>query len=82
MRLDLHTARPSAPSCLLPRGSRPTGEPTPARRSGARTKPGGGALRRTRTHHDPPMTTGRAEGGFRSAGPPGGAVHGPPLIPP
>ena len=29
------------------------------------------------------MTTahsGRAEGGFRSAGPPGGAVHGPPLI--
>ena len=31
------------------------------------------------------MTTahsGRAEGGFRSAGAPGGAVHGPPLIPP
>ena len=27
MRLDLHTARPSAPSRLLPRGSRPTGEP-------------------------------------------------------
>ena len=49
MRLDLHTARPSAPSCLLPRGSRPTGEPTPARRSGAQTKPGGGARRRTRT---------------------------------
>ena len=49
MRLDLHTARPSAPSRLLPRGSRPTGEPTPARQSGARTKPGGGAGRRTRT---------------------------------
>ena len=35
--------------------------------------------------HDPPVTTahsGRAEGGFRSAGPPGGAVHGPPLTPP
>ena len=38
-----------------------------------------------RAPHDPPMTTahsGRAEGGFRSAGTPGGAVHGPPLIPP
>ena len=35
--------------------------------------------------HDPPVTTahsGRAEGGFRSAGPPGGAVHGRPLTPP
>ena len=34
---------------------------------------------------DPPITTahsGRAEGGFRSAGAPGGAVHGTPLIPP
>ena len=33
----------------------------------------------------PPMTiahSGRAEGGFRSAGAPGGAVHRPPLIPP
>ena len=49
MRLDLHTARPSAPSRLLPQGSWPTGEPTPARRSGARTKPGGGTRRRTRT---------------------------------
>ena len=32
----------------------------------------------------PPMTiahSGRAEGGFRSEGAPGGAVHGPPLIP-
>ena len=26
--------------------------------------------------------SGRAEGGFRSAGAPGGAVHGPPLTPP
>ena len=49
VRLDLHTARPSAPSRLLPRGAPPTGEPTPARRSNARTKPGGGARRRTRT---------------------------------
>ena len=38
MRLDLHTARPSAPSRLLPLGSRPTGESTPARRSSTRTK--------------------------------------------
>ena len=38
-----------------------------------------------RAPHDPPMTTarsGKAERGFRSAGAPGGAVHGPPLIPP
>ena len=49
MRLDLHTARPSAPSRLLLRGSRPTGKPTPARRNNARTKLGGGARRRTRT---------------------------------
>ena len=40
---------------------------------------------RGRTPHDPPVTTapsGRAEGGYRSAGAPGGAVHGPPLTPP
>ena len=49
VRLDLHTARPSAPSRLLSRGSRPQGEPTPACRSNARTKLGGGARRRTRT---------------------------------
>ena len=48
MRLDLHTARPSAPSRLLPRGSRPQGEPTPACLSNARTELGGGARRRTR----------------------------------
>ena len=38
-----------------------------------------------RAPHDPPVTTaqsGRAEGGFRSAGAPRGAVHGPPLTPP
>ena len=38
-----------------------------------------------RAPHDPPMTTahsGRAEGGFRFAGAPGGVIHGPPLIPP
>ena len=48
-RLDLHTARPGAPSRLFPRGSRPQGEPTPACRSNTRTKLGGGARRRTRT---------------------------------
>ena len=47
--LDLHIARPSAPSRLLPLGLRPTGKPTPARRSNARTNLGGGARRRTRT---------------------------------
>ena len=38
-----------------------------------------------RAPHHPPVTradSGRAEGGFRSAGAPGGAVHGPPLTPP
>ena len=38
-----------------------------------------------RAPHDPPVTTahsGRAEGGFRSARAPGGAVRGPPLTPP
>ena len=38
-----------------------------------------------RAPHDPPVTTahsGRAEGGFRSARAPGGAVCGPPLTPP
>ena len=38
-----------------------------------------------RAPHDPPLTTahsGRAEGGFRSAKAPGGAVRGPPLTPP
>ena len=38
-----------------------------------------------RAPHDPPVTSarsGRAEGGFRSARAPGGAVRGPPLTPP
>ena len=50
--------------------------------------------RRTAAHQNsmgaaPPMTpsmtiahSGRAEGGFRSEGAPGGAVNGPPLTPP
>ena len=49
VRLDLHTARPGAPSRLLPRGLRPTGEPIPGRRSGSWTKPGDSARRRIRT---------------------------------
>ena len=59
MRLDLHTARRSAPSRLLPRGSRPTGEPTPAR-GAARGLSCGAALRGApeqyggRAPHDPP----------------------------
>ena len=47
-QLDPHAARPSAPSRLLPRGSRLTGEPAPACQGGARTTPGGGMRRRTR----------------------------------
>ena len=38
-----------------------------------------------RAPHDPPVTTAHSEvteGGYRSAGAPGGAVHGPPLTPP
>ena len=54
----------------------------PHRRAGATrtTEREGG-----RAPHDPPVTTARSEvteGGFRSAGAPGGAVHGPPLTPP
>ena len=54
----------------------------PHRRAGAAgtTEQEGG-----RAPHDPPVTTahsGMTEGGFRSAGAPGGAVHGPPLTPP
>ena len=49
-----------------------------------------GATRTTKQYggrapHDPPVTTahsGRAEGGFRSARAPRGAVRGPPLTPP
>ena len=38
-----------------------------------------------RAPHDPPVTTAHSEvteGGFRSAGAPGGVIHGPPLTPP
>ena len=54
----------------------------PHRRAGATrtTEREGG-----RAPHDPPVTTAHSEvteGGFRSAGAPGGAVHGPPLTPP
>ena len=54
----------------------------PHRRAGATrtTEQEGG-----RAPHDPPVTTAHSEvteGGFRSAGAPGGAVHGPPLTPP
>ena len=50
-----------------------------AAHGGAPEQYGGRAL------HDPPVTAARsrrAEEGFRSAGAPGGAVHGPPLTPP
>ena len=65
--------------------SRTAAGPAPAnphRRAGATriTEQEGG-----RAPHDPPVTTahsGMTEGGFRSAGAPGGAVHGPPLTPP
>ena len=54
----------------------------PHRRAGAtRTAKRDGG----RAPHDPPVTTSHSEvteGGFRSAGAPGGAVHGPPLTPP
>ena len=54
----------------------------PQRRAGATrtTERDGG-----RAPHDPPVTTAHSEvtkGGFRSAGAPGGAVHGRPLTPP
>ena len=90
MRLDLHTARPTA-SAACSRGGRGR-QASPHQRAGATRGPSLGAAHGDtpeqyggRAPHDPPMTTahsGRAEGGFRSAGAPGGAVHGPPLIPP
>ena len=89
VRLDLHTARPSAPSHS--RGGRRR-RASPHQRAGATRGPSlgaahGGAPEQYggRAPHDPPMTTvhsGRAGGGFRSAGPPRKAVSGPPLIPP
>ena len=78
MRLDLHTARPSAPSRLLPRGSRPQGEPTPACRSNARTKLGGGARRRTGTVWRPrPTLPSRDRSPLREGGGGVQACRGP-----
>ena len=81
--------RPSAPSRSCGgRGCRAS----PHQRAGATRGPSlgaahGGAPEQYggRAPHDPSMTTahsGRAEGGLRSAGAPGGAVRGPPLTPP
>ena len=63
------------------RGGRGRGA-SPHQRSGATRAP---EQYGARAPHDPPVTTarsGRAEGGFRSAGAPEGAVHRPPLTPP
>ena len=87
-------ARPSAP---LEPGGRPPPQKGRRCGGGAAAGPApasphwrAGAARTTeqygcRAPHDPPVTTaysGRAEGGFRSARAPGGAVHGPPHTPP
>ena len=83
MRLGLHTARPSAPSRLLPTHTSALerrADQALGRRTAAHQNSMGAASPLT-----PPMTiahSGRAEGGYRSEGAPGGAVHGPPLIPP
>ena len=84
------TARAPAPPAACSREVRGR-QASPHQRAGATRGPSlgaahGGAPEQYggRAPHDPPMTTahsGRAEGGFRSAGAPGGAVHGPPLIP-
>ena len=62
---------------------------SPHQRAGAARGPSLGAAHQNSMEAAPPMTppmtiaqSGRAEGGFRSEGAPGGAVHGPPLIPP
>ena len=85
------TPRAPAPPAACSRGGR-SRQASPHQRAGATRGPSlgaahGGAPEQYggRAPHDPPMTTahsGRAEGGFRSAGAPGGAVHGPPLISP
>ena len=85
------TPRAPAPPAACPRGGRGR-QASPHQRAGATRGPSlgaahGGAPEQygDRTPHDPLMTTahsGRAEGGFRSAGAPGGALHGPSLIPP
>ena len=85
------TPRAPAPPAACSRGGRGR-QASPHQRARAARGPSlgaahGGAPEQYggRAPHDPPMTTahlGRAEGGFRSAGAPWGAVHGPPLIPP
>ena len=85
------TPRAAAPPAVCFRGGR--GRPaSPHQRAGAARGPSLGAAHGSapeqyggRAPHDPPMTnahSGRAEGGFRSEGVSGGAVHWPPLIPP
>ena len=81
---------PAPPAACSPRGR--GRRVSPHQRAGATRAPSlgaahGGAPEQYggRALHDPPVTTahsGRAEGGFRSAGAPRGAVHGPPLTPP
>ena len=85
------TPRAPAPPAACSRGGRGR-RVSPHQRAGATRAPSlgaahGGAPEQYggRGLHDPPVTTahsGREEGGFRSAGAPGGAVHGPPLTPP
>ena len=85
------TPRVPAPQAACSRGGRGR-RVSPHQRAGATRAPSFGAAHGGapeqyggRALHDPPVTTahsGRAEGGFRSAGAPGGAVHGPPLTPP
>ena len=85
------TPRAPAPPAACSRGGRGR-QASPHQRAGAERGPSLGAAHSGapeqyggRAPHDPPMTrahSGRAEGRFRSAGAPGGAVHGPPLIPP
>ena len=85
------TPRAPAPPAACSRVGRDR-RASPHQRAGATRAPSlgaahGGAPEQYggRAPHDPPVTTahsGRAEGRFRSAGAPGGAVHGPPLTPP
>ena len=85
------TPRAPAPPAACSRGGRGR-QASPHQRAGATRGPSLGAAHGGAPEqyggpapHDPAMTTahsGGAEGGFRSAGAPGGAVHGPPLIPP
>ena len=88
---------PHPPPHPPPLGSHRRGPPPPQGRGGAPTlRRNGDAARATaagpapanphrRAPHDPPITTAPSEvteGCYRSAGAPGGAVHGPPLTPP